>query len=339
MKKQVFQAKRMLVTGGAGFIGSNFIKYVLHHYPNISIVNVDKLTYAGSLAYLTEIASSQHYHFIQADICDQKMMQHIMQHHQIDSVVHFAAESHVDRSITAPLPFVETNVVGTYTLLEAARQHWFDILECKPEDCRFHHVSTDEVYGTLQVQDPAFNETSAYHPRSPYSATKAGSDHLVNAYFHTYGLPITLSHCSNNYGPNQDREKFIPTIINACLQEKPIPIYGKGKQIRDWLYVDDHCRGIMDILCFGRSGQTYDMGSKNEWQNLELARHICQQLDQSIPRKGSYESLIEFVTDRPGHDFRYAIDFSKIEAELGWTPKEAMDSGIKKTIQYYLEKK
>lgn len=336
--EKTYKPRTMLVTGGAGFIGSHFIKYALHHHPDISIINLDKLTYAGSLENLGELSDPLRHHFIQGDINDKKLIQHILLHHHIDTIVHFAAESHVDRSITSPSQFVETNVTGTYVLLEAARHHWFDVEECDPKHCRFHHISTDEVYGTLQLTDPAFNEKSAYRPRSPYSATKAGSDHLVNAYYHTYGLPITLSHCSNNYGPHQDAEKFIPTIINACLAGKRIPIYGEGKQIRDWLYVEDHCRGIMDILNFGVSGETYDMGGENEMENIALARYICQQLDALMPRKYLYATLLEFVTDRPGHDFRYAIDTSKIKLELGWTPNEPLEAGIKKTIQFYMHK-
>lgn len=334
--KKPYKPRAMLVTGGAGFIGSHFVKYVLSHHPNIFIINLDKLTYAGSLEKLSELPNPENHHFIQGDINDKKLIQHILLHHHIDTIVHFAAESHVDRSITSPSAFLETNVTGTYNLLEAARHHWFDVEESEPTHCRFHHISTDEVYGTLKLGDLAFSEKSPYHPRSPYSATKASSDHLVYAYYHTYGLPITLSHCSNNYGPHQDAEKFIPTIINACLAGKKIPIYGEGKQIRDWLYVEDHCRGIMDIINFGVSGETYDMGGHTEMQNIELAHYICQQIDALKPHEYSHASLIEFVTDRLGHDFRYAIDTCKIKSELGWTPNVAIESGIKKTIHFYM---
>lgn len=316
--------KNMLVTGGAGFIGANFIRHALATEPALNIINLDKLTYAGSLDNLKGISSKQH-HFIQGDITNPTLVNHILQHHQIDTIVHFAAESHVDRSITGPAAFVETNLVGTFILLEAARTH----------HCRFHHISTDEVFGSLQPNDPAFTETTAYQPRSPYSATKAGSDHLVNAYYHTYGLPITISNCSNNYGPYQHTEKFIPTVIRACLTGQRIPIYGNGKNIRDWLYVDDHCRGIMDILKHGKIGESYNLGGNNEWENLNIARLICDMLDEIKPAKKSYTTQIEFVTDRAGHDFRYAIDSTKIKRELGWEPKETLETGLEKTITYY----
>lgn len=334
-----FQPKSMLVTGGAGFIGSNFIRHVLMHEPHVSIINLDKLTYASSATNLSHLSDSKYYHFIRGDITDGQLLRHILQHHHIDTIVHFAAESHVDRSIKTPAPFVETNVLGTFELLEAARYHWFEVDELKPHLCRFHHISTDEVYGSLSPKEPPFTEKSTYQPRSPYSATKASSDHLVNAYHHTYGMPITISNCSNNYGPHQHAEKFIPTIIFGCLNWRPIPIYGQGTNIRDWLYVDDHCNGIMAILKEGKIGESYNIGAGNEWENIALARYICDQMDHLLPRKTSYVSLLEFVNDRPGHDFRYAIDAAKIQAELKWSPKESFASGIKKTIEFYLEQK
>ncbi len=330
-----YQPHSMLVTGGAGFIGANFIHHVLKNEPDVHVINLDKLTYAGSLAYLNNLADADRYHFIRGDINDTKLVRHILQHHHIDTIVHFAAESHVDRSISSPAAFVETNVMGTFSLLEAARHHWFEVEKCKPDHCRFHHISTDEVYGSLQPNDPLFTETTPYSPRSPYSATKAGSDHLVNAYYHTYGLPITLSNCSNNYGPFQHAEKFIPTVIRSCLKWQHIPIYGNGKNIRDWLYVDDHCRGVMQIIKQGKMGENYNLGGNNEWENISLANYICEQFDKLLPRNESYLSLLEFVKDRPGHDFRYAIDISKVKNELGWEPQETLETGMVKTIEFY----
>lgn len=332
----VYQPRSMLVTGGAGFIGANFIRHILTQEKNIHIVNLDKLTYAGSLNHLKQLPHPERYHFIQGDICDSKLIAHVLQHHHIDTIVHFAAESHVDRSISGPAPFVETNLLGTFSLLQAAYHHWFEVEKCEPAHCRFHHISTDEVYGSLNHGDNKFTEFTAYSPRSPYSATKAGSDHLVNSYYHTYGLPITLSNCSNNYGPYQHAEKFIPTVIRACLNGQRIPIYGNGKNIRDWLYVEDHCRGIMQIIKHGKLGEHYNLGGNNEWENLILAKYICEQLDNIRPRNTSYSSLLEFVTDRKGHDFRYAIDATKIKNELGWQPIETLESGMKKTIEFYL---
>ena len=329
-----YQPRTMLVTGGAGFIGANFIRHVLTLEPGIRIINLDKLTYAGSLANLTHLPNEERYHFIQGDITDAALVRHVLHHHHIDTIVHFAAESHVDRSIAGPAAFVNTNVVGTFVLLEAARQHWFDIDECSPSQCRFHHISTDEVFGSLQPTDPLFTETTPYQPRSPYSATKAGSDHLVQAYFHTYGLPITLSNCSNNYGPHQHQEKFIPTVIRRCLEQKPIPIYGQGKNIRDWLYVDYHCRAIMQIIYNCNVGESYNVGGNNEWENIALARYICEQMDALKPMNAPYSSLLQFVTDRPRHDFRYAIDTTKITTELGWTPQDTLASGMQKTIKF-----
>lgn len=333
-----YQPRSMLVTGGAGFIGVNFIRHVLSQEPDINIVNLDKLTYAGSLDNLKDMPHPSRHHFIQGDITDMHLVQHILQHHHIDTIVHFAAESHVDRSIQSPAAFVETNVTGTFTLLEAARHHWFEVDECGPSHCRFHHVSTDEVFGSLQPGDPAFTETSRYQPRSPYSASKAGSDHLAQAYFHTFGLPVTLSNCSNNYGPYQHAEKFIPTIIRACLNWQPIPVYGNGRNMRDWLYVEDHCGAVMSIVKQGKPGEMYNVGGNNEWENIALARHICELMDKLHPGQKPYSSLLEFVKDRAGHDFRYAIDASKMKQEFGWEAKENFDAGLRKTIEFYLRR-
>jgi dTDP-glucose 4,6-dehydratase len=321
-----YQPRSMLITGGAGFIGANFIRHILTRENNINIINLDKLTYAGSLDHLKNLPHPERHHFIQGDITDAALIRHVLQQHHIDTIVHFAAESHVDRSIHQPAEFIHTNINGTFVLLEAARHHWFEVEKCEPAHCRFHHISTDEVYGSLNPDDPRFTEKTAYDPRSPYSASKAASDHLVNAYHHTYGLPITISNCSNNYGPYQHAEKFIPTIIRSCLNWQRIPIYGNGKNIRDWLHVGDHCRGILQIIKQGKMGERYNLGGNNEWENIELARYICKQFDSLQPRKESYESLLELVTDRPGHDFRYAIDASKIKRELGWEPEQTLES-------------
>jgi len=332
-----YQAHSMLVTGGAGFIGSNFIRYLLTHEANINIINLDKLTYAASLDNLKNLPHPERYHFIQGDICDAKLVRHILLHHRIDTIVHFAAESHVDRSITNPMAFIETNVLGTGVLLDAARHHWLEVEKHDSSRCRFHHISTDEVYGSLALHEALFTETSHYQPRSPYSASKASSDHLVHAYYHTYKLPITISHCSNNYGPYQHTEKFIPTVIKACLNQQAIPIYGNGKNIRDWLYVDDHCRGIYTIIKHGLVGECYNLGGNNEWENMTLARYICEQLDSILPQKKSYTHLLEFVADRPGHDFRYAIDTTKIHKQLSWAPQESLETGIQKTLEFYVK--
>lgn len=327
-----FTPRNLLVTGGAGFIGANFIRHVLANYPNIKIINLDKLTYAGSLENLKDLPNAKHHHFVQGDICDKNLVAHLLLHHHIDTIVHFAAESHVDRSIDAPADFITTNILGTFTLLEAARHYWQEYFKMDATHCRFHHISTDEVYGSLQPSDAAFTETTRYDPSSPYSASKAGSDHLVQAYHRTYGLPVTLSNCSNNYGPYQHAEKFIPTVIRSCLNWQPIPIYGSGKNIRDWLYVEDHCRAIMAVLERGKIGESYNIGGNNEWENLTLATYICEQLDKMHPQKESHKTLLKFVADRPGHDFRYAINSEKIMQELGWKPEETLESGIKKTI-------
>ena len=330
-----YTPKNMLVTGGAGFIGSNFIRYVLTHEPDITIINLDSLTYAGSLDNLNHLPDAERHHFVHGDICNRNLLQDLFQQYTIDTIVHFAAESHVDRSIASPETFIGTNILGTFTLLEVARQHWLADTHKINAACRFHHISTDEVYGSLELDDDAFTEQTAYRPRSPYSASKAGSDHLVHAYFHTYGLPVTISNCSNNYGPYQHQEKFIPTVIRSCLSAQPIPVYGQGKNIRDWLYVDDHCSAIMAILKLGVIGETYNVGGNNEWENLALVRHICALIDKHHPQTQPCESLISFVTDRPGHDFRYAIDDSKLRSSLAWQANETLTTGLLRTIAYY----
>lgn len=325
----------MLVTGGAGFIGSHYVRQALARHPHLEIINLDALTYAGTLNNLHNLPDSHRHHFIQGDIRDRQLIEQIFHKHQIDTVVHFAAESHVDRSIVGPAIFVETNVVGTLTLLEVARDYWFQ-QKMMPERCRFHHISTDEVYGTLTDTDPAFTEVTPYAPNSPYSASKAGSDHLVRAYFETYELPITISNCSNNYGPNQHPEKLIPTIIRACLERQAIPIYGTGKNKRDWLFVEDHCDAIDCIIQKGRVGEGYNIGGNAECENLEIAHKICATIDKMIPTSSAYADLITFVTDRKGHDWRYAMDITKISNELGWKPKTVMENGLEKTIQFFL---
>ena len=327
--------RNVLVTGGAGFIGCNFVRHLLATDPEIRIVNLDLLTYAGSPENLRDLPDPTRHTFVQGDICDRPLVDRLLREHTVDTVAHFAAESHVDRSITGPAAFVQTNLVGTFTLLEAARAAW---LNGKSKACRFHHISTDEVYGTLQRHDPPFTETTPYAPNSPYSASKAGSDHLVRAYFHTYGLPVVTTNCSNNYGPFQHDEKFIPTVIRSCLLQKPIPVYGDGSNIRDWLYVEDHCRGIDTVIRNGRPGETYNIGGCNEWANLAIVKRICTLLDRRRPHHAPHDRLISFVTDRPGHDWRYAIDAAKMARELDWRPLETFDTGIAKTVDWYLER-
>jgi dTDP-glucose 4,6-dehydratase len=326
----------VLVTGGASFIGSNLARYLLATDPEVNIVNLDLLTYAGSLENLENLPDPSRHTFIRGDICDQQLVDRILREHSVDTVVNLAAETHVDRSIVAPAVFVQTNVMGTFTLLEAVRAYW--LLGFPPgHSVRFHHVSTDEVFGALGPHDPRFTETTPYAPNSPYSATKAASDHLVRAYYHTYGLPTITTNCSNNYGPYQHFEKFIPTIIMACLLGKPIPVYGDGSNIRDWLYVKDHCKGIDVALRRGRQGETYNIGGNNEWSNIEIARLVCHLMNERYPQGAPHERLISFVKDRPGHDWRYAIDTSRIRAELGWRPEETFETGLRKTIAWYLE--
>ncbi|MEZ0396485.1 MAG: dTDP-glucose 4,6-dehydratase [Anaerolineales bacterium] len=323
---------RVLVTGGAGFIGSNFVRYLLQTEPAVRIVNLDALTYAGSLENLRGLPDDSRHTFVHGDICDAALVERLLAEHQIDTLVHFAAESHVDRSILGPAPFVQTNVVGTFTLLEAARTVWKGDFAGK----RFHHVSTDEVFGSLRPEDPPFSETTPYEPRSPYSASKAASDHLVRAYFHTYGLPVTLTNCSNNYGPYQFPEKLIPLMILNALEGKPLPLYGDGQQIRDWLYVEDHCEAIRLVLLRGRTGETYNIGGGNQPCNLDIVRQICALLDEFHPAGRPHARLMTHVPDRPGHDRRYAMDTRKIQAELGWRPRHDLTSGLRATVEWYL---
>ncbi len=329
---------RILVTGGAGFIGSNFIRYVLGNYPEIDIVNLDLLTYAGSLENLKDLPSQDNYHFIQGDILDQELVQKILREREINGIVHFAAESHVDRSILGPKAFVQTNIMGTFSLLEAARKVWLDEKKLGDDDVRFHHISTDEVYGTLAPDDPAFEENTPYAPNSPYAASKASSDHLVRSYTHTYGLPTTLTNCTNNYGPYQFPEKLIPLMILNALDGKDLPIYGDGQQIRDWLYVEDHCEAIWKVLQNGKVGESYCIGGNNQPANLEIIDTICEILDELKPNiEGKpYASQKTFVTDRPGHDRRYAMKIDKIKNELGWQPKHNLKDGLLKTLHWYL---
>jgi dTDP-glucose 4,6-dehydratase len=326
----------ILVTGGAGFIGSNF---VLDWIASVGepVVNLDKLTYAGNLANLAAIAGDKRHHFVRGDICDRAFLDKLFAEHQPRAVVHFAAESHVDRSIHGPGEFVQTNMVGTFQLLEAARAHWMKLEGAARDAFRFLHVSTDEVYGSLAESDPAFSEATPYAPNSPYSASKAGSDHLVRAYHHTYGFPTITTNCSNNYGPFQFPEKLIPLMIANALEGKALPVYGDGKQVRDWLYVADHCEAIRVALAKGRPGETYNIGGNSERRNLDVVHVLCDTLQELRPREGGYRKLIQFVTDRPGHDRRYAIDARKIRAELGWSPKETFESGLGKTVRWYLD--
>lgn len=329
----------LLLTGGAGFIGSNMVVYILENYPQYTIINVDKLTYAGDLKNLAEASAYENYIFEKGDICDKVFIADLFQKYDIRGVLHLAAESHVDNSITGPEAFVLTNINGTFTLLEAARKHWQTApKQCKVgyEACRFLHISTDEVYGTLG-DDDFFVETTPYAPNSPYSASKAGSDMLVRSYHHTYGMNTVITNCSNNYGPKQHAEKLIPTIIKKALSLQPIPIYGNGKNVRDWLFVTDHCSGLYLAFAKGISGETYNIGGNNERKNIEIANTICTILDKKQARTDgkSYHDLITYVNDRPGHDFRYAIDATKISTELGWKPAENFDTGILKTIEWY----
>jgi dTDP-glucose 4,6-dehydratase len=334
----MYEFNNILVTGGAGFIGCHFIRQLLANKQKLKVINLDLLTHGGSLDNLRDVEHNPHYHFIKGDITDRILIDKILREYHIDTIVHFAAESHVDRSITTPESFVHTNVMGTFTLLDAARVYWLSEKKLNEHQCRFHHISTDEVYGTLNSTDPAFTETMPYAPNSPYSASKAGSDHLVRAYFHTYHLPVTTSNCSNNYGPYQHDEKFIPTIIRSCLTGKNIPVYGKGNNIRDWLYVEDHCRAIETIINSGKLGETYNIGGLNEVKNIDIVNQLCELLDQLAPKAQSSKNQISFVTDRPGHDFRYAIDNSKIARELHWKPLETFESGLMKTVEFYIKK-
>jgi dTDP-glucose 4,6-dehydratase len=329
---------QILVTGGAGFIGANFVLDWLRDGDADGIVNVDKLTYAGNLKTLASLEGDARHTFSRTDICDRAALDQLLAIHQPRAVVHFAAESHVDRSIHGPGDFIQTNIVGTFTLLEAVRAYWSGLGDARKVAFRFLHVSTDEVFGSLGPTDPQFSETTPYAPNSPYSASKAASDHLVRAYHHTYGLPVVTTNCSNNYGPYHFPEKLIPLVISNALGGKPLPVYGDGLNVRDWLYVGDHCAAIREVLARGRLGETYNVGGWNEKTNLEVVHTICDLLDELRPKAtGSYRDQITFVKDRPGHDRRYAIDARKLERELGWKPAETFESGLRKTVQWYLD--
>ena len=334
----------ILVTGGAGFIGSVLVRYIINH-TEFSIVNVDKLTYAGNEKTLADIRSNPRYSFECVDVCNAGEIQRIFTQYQPFLVMHLAAESHVDRSIHGPSDFITTNIIGTYTLLEASRAYWSSLPLEASQKFRFHHVSTDEVYGDLphphysmdSLNLPKFKETTSYAPSSPYSASKASSDHLVRAWYRTYGLPVVVTNCSNNYGPYQHDEKLIPLVISRALANEPLPIYGEGNQIRDWLYVEDHVKALMIVATKGRLGETYNIGGMNEKQNIDVVNTICELLDELKPRLNQYVELIQHVEDRPGHDMRYSIDCSKLQSELGWAPQETFESGLRKTVRWYLD--
>jgi len=325
--------KTLLVTGGAGFIGANFVRYWLENHPDERVINLDALTYAGNLENLQGVEDNEAYRFVHGDICDASLVDRLFDEESIDTVVNFAAESHVDRSITGPGAFMRTNIEGTFTLLGAAAKAW----KGEAGNRRFLHVSTDEVYGSLGPDDPPFTESTPFAPNSPYSASKAASDHLVRAWFHTYGLPVLTTNCSNNYGPYQFPEKLIPLVIINALEDKPLPIYGDGMNVRDWLYVEDHCRGIDAVLTGGRPGETYNIGGCNEWTNIDIVRRICSTLDELRPGSRPKQELITFVKDRPGHDRRYAIDAGKLMNELGWSPRYQFEQGIVETVRWYLD--
>ena len=331
--------KNVLVTGGAGFIGSNFVRFLQAYEKDVQVINLDALTYAGSLLNLEDIPDLDRHIFIRGDICDRSLVDDILHQYSIDTIVHFAAETHVDRSILGPGQFIQTNVIGTYTLLEAARQSWMVDHTVPMDMVRFHHVSTDEVFGTLSPDDPPFNEETAYSPRSPYAASKAASDHLVRAYHHTYGLPVTISNCTNNYGPYQFPEKLIPLMILHARDGKPLPVYGDGQQVRDWLFVDDHCEAIWKILREGKIGQTYAIGGDNQPANLVIVETICEIMDEVSGNSPHvpHRQLIQFVADRPGHDRRYDMDITKIRTELGWEPRQTLTTGLVQTVQWYLD--
>lgn len=331
--------QNLLVTGGAGFIGSNFIRYLQTLKPQVKVINLDLLTYAGSVENLKGLPQQDNHHLIKGDVCDQNLIESILREERIDTIVHFAAESHVDRSLKGPDAFIQTNIVGTFSLLEAARKVWLIEQKFDETSVRFHHISTDEVYGTLEPGDPAFTETTPYAPTSPYAASKASSDHLVRSYFHSFGLPITISNCSNNYGPYQFPEKLIPLIILNALTGKTLPIYGDGMQIRDWLYVEDHCDAIWAILQKGRIGESYNIGGSNQPPNIEIVNTICHLLDEANPSSDycPHTQLITYVTDRPGHDRRYAMNIDKIRSELGWEPSVDLREGLHNTVRWYLD--
>jgi dTDP-glucose 4,6-dehydratase len=333
---------KILVTGGAGFIGSAVVRHIIENTTD-AVINLDKLTYAGNLASLRSVAGNNRYTFEQVDICNREALDRVFKSHKPDAVMHLAAESHVDRSITGPAEFIQTNIVGTYNLLETAREYWHTLNDEDKKSFRFHHISTDEVYGDLPHPDeqegdlPLFTEETSYEPSSPYSASKASSDHLVRAWLRTYGLPTIVTNCSNNYGPYHFPEKLIPLVILNALDGKQLPIYGKGDQIRDWLYVEDHARALYKVVTEGVVGETYNIGGHNEKQNIDVVKTICSILDELVPKQAKYSEQITFVSDRPGHDRRYAIDSSKMQAELEWVPEETFETGLRKTVQWYLE--
>ncbi|MFU8928256.1 dTDP-glucose 4,6-dehydratase [Acinetobacter puyangensis] len=331
---------KIIVTGGAGFIGSAVVRHIINNTEH-SVLNIDKLTYAGNLESLASVAEHERYQFSQTDICDRATLDQLFTSFQPDVVMHLAAESHVDRSITGSADFIQTNIVGTYQLLEAARQYWNNLEDDKKQAFRFHHISTDEVYGDLEGTEDLFTETTSYAPSSPYSASKASSDHLVRAWHRTYGLPVVLTNCSNNYGPYHFPEKLIPLVILNALAGKPLPVYGNGAQIRDWLFVEDHARALYQVVTEAKVGETYNIGGHNEQKNIDVVKSICQLLEELAPNKpqgvAHYQDLITYVTDRPGHDLRYAIDASKIKQDLGWVPLETFETGLRKTVQWYLD--
>lgn len=326
---------KILVTGGAGFIGSAVIRHVIENTQD-EVINLDKLTYAGNLESLRTVENNERYTFERVDICNRLELERVLSQHKPDAVMHLAAESHVDRSIDGPAAFIETNIVGTYTLLEAIRQYWLTLNGQAKQAFRFHHISTDEVYGDLENTTALFTETTSYEPSSPYSASKASSDHLVRAWLRTYGLPTIITNCSNNYGPYHFPEKLIPLVILNALEGKSLPIYGEGEQIRDWLYVEDHARALYKVVTEGEIGETYNIGGHNEKKNIEVVEAICEILNESVPQPLDYKEQITFVKDRPGHDIRYAIDASKIQRDLGWSPEETFETGLNKTVQWYL---
>ena len=331
---------KILITGGAGFIGSAVVRHIIQHTDN-KVLNVDKLTYAGNLESLKEIDQNERYQFSQTDICDRAALDRLFLDFQPDAVMHLAAESHVDRSISGPADFIETNIIGTYQLLEAARYYWNTLAEDKKSAFRFHHISTDEVYGDLEGTEDLFLETTPYAPSSPYSASKASSDHLVRAWYRTYGLPVVLTNCSNNYGPYHFPEKLIPLVILNALAGKPLPVYGNGAQIRDWLYVEDHARALYKVVTEAKVGETYNIGGHNEQKNIDVVKAICELLEELVPNNpegiAQYQDLITYVTDRPGHDLRYAIDATKIKQDLNWIPEETFKTGLRKTVKWYLD--
>ena len=328
----------ILVTGGAGFIGSNFVRYLLNVEPQVKIVNLDVLSYAGSMENLHDLPEPARHIFVKGDICDRMLVDDLLHRHQIDTIVHFAAETHVDRSILDPHAFLRTNVIGTWTLLEAARQFWLVEKGLPDKKVRFHHISTDEVFGALTENEPAWTEETPYAPNSPYAASKASADHWVRAYGHTYGLPFSMTNCSNNYGPQQFPEKLIPLMILNALEGKPLPIYGDGAQIRDWLYVEDHCEAIWLVIREGKTGESYNVGGGSQPKNIEVVEHLCAALDEALPNSAyaPHKSLVRYVADRPGHDRRYAIDITKIKEQLGWQPRKSLGSGLQKTVEWYL---